>query len=85
MSDFKRNLILIAGLPASGKSSFAAWASRQLSLPVIAKDDIKEHLFDTVGFRSYEEKVRLARGNLKRQLPSKQVFPTAVRSFSSAR
>ena len=59
MSDFKRNLILIAGLPASGKSSFAAWASRELSLPVIAKDDIKEHLFDTVGFRSYEEKVRL--------------------------
>ena len=59
MSEIKTNLILIAGLPASGKSSFAAYASEALSLPVIAKDDIKEHLFDTVGFRSYEEKVRL--------------------------
>ena len=26
-----------------------------------------------------------ARGNLKRQLPSKHVFPAAVRSFSSTR
>ena len=59
MSDIKTNLILIAGLPASGKSSFAAYASKELSIPVIAKDDIKEHLFDTVGFRSYEEKTRL--------------------------
>ena len=53
------NLILITGLPASGKSSFAEYASRELSLPVIGKDDIKEHLFDTVGFRSYEEKTQL--------------------------
>lgn len=53
------NLILTAGLPASGKSSFAAYAGRKLGLPVIAKDDIKEILFDTVGFRCYEEKTAL--------------------------
>ncbi|MBO4389103.1 MAG: AAA family ATPase [Spirochaetales bacterium] len=53
------NLILTAGLPASGKSSFAAYAGKELGIPVIAKDDIKEVLFDTVGFRSYEEKTAL--------------------------
>ena len=59
MSVFGKNLILIAGLPASGKSSFAKYASRELALPVMAKDEIKEYLFDAIGFRSYEEKVRL--------------------------
>ena len=59
MAGFGKNLILLAGLPASGKSSFAEYASRELALPVIAKDEIKEYLFDTIGFRSYEEKVRL--------------------------
>lgn len=53
------NLILTAGLPASGKSSFAAYAGKELRIPVIAKDDIKEILFDTVGFRCYEEKTAL--------------------------
>jgi len=53
------NLILVAGLPASGKSGFASYAGTQLHLPVIAKDDLKEILFDDVGFRSRAEKVRL--------------------------
>lgn len=49
-------LILIAGMPASGKSSFAAWAGERLGIPVFSKDEFKEDLFDTVGFRSYGEK-----------------------------
>ena len=49
----------MAGLPASGKSSFADYASKELSIPVIAKDDIKEKLFDTIGFKSYSEKTQL--------------------------
>ena len=53
------NLILTAGLPASGKSSFASYASKQLGLPVIEKDRIKEYLFDTVGFRTHDEKTAL--------------------------
>ncbi len=51
--------ILIAGLPAAGKSTMAAELSRRLALPVFAKDDIKEVLFDTLGFTSRAEKVRL--------------------------
>ena len=51
--------ILVAGMPASGKSTFAAWLSREKHLPCMSKDQIKELLFDTVGFRSRQEKVAL--------------------------
>ena len=53
------NLVLLAGLPASGKSHFARFLSSKLGYPVIAKDAIKEVLFDDVGFHSREEKVKL--------------------------
>ncbi len=48
--------ILIAGAPASGKTTFANYLSEKMRVPVIAKDDIKEKLFDSIGFRSYDEK-----------------------------
>jgi len=51
--------ILISGIPASGKSTMARMLGKELGLPVISKDDIKEKLFDDVGFRSREEKVNL--------------------------
>lgn len=53
------DLILLAGLPASGKSHFARLLHKRLGYPVIGKDEIKEILFDDVGFRSREEKVKL--------------------------
>lgn len=51
--------ILVTGIPASGKSTMAEYLGRKLCLPVISKDTVKEHLYDTVGFRSREEKVKL--------------------------
>ena len=51
--------ILIAGAPASGKTTFANYLSEKIRVPVLAKDDIKEKLFDSIGFRSYDEKRRL--------------------------
>ena len=51
--------ILIAGMPAAGKSTMAEAISRKLKLPVISKDAIKEFLFDHVGFQSREGKVNL--------------------------
>ena len=48
--------ILVAGIPASGKSFFADYLANDLSIPLISKDQIKELLFDAVGFRSREEK-----------------------------
>lgn len=51
--------ILVTGIPAAGKSTMAAFLGERLDLPVLSKDRIKELLYDTVGFRSREEKVRL--------------------------
>ena len=51
--------ILVCGLPATGKSTMAAYLSKQLGIPMFSKDAIKERLFDTLGFSSREEKVKL--------------------------
>ena len=51
--------ILITGIPAAGKSTMAQFLSERLSIPMISKDKIKELLFDDVGFKSREEKVKL--------------------------
>ena len=52
-------VILVTGVPAAGKSTVAEALSRRLGLPVLSKDGVKERLFDTLGFHSREEKVRL--------------------------
>ncbi len=52
-------VILVTGIPASGKSVLAERLSADLGLPWFSKDRIKEELFDTVGFTSREEKVKL--------------------------
>lgn len=52
-------LILVSGMPASGKSTMAAYLSRALGMPMFSKDAIKERLYDSVGFRSRAEKVQL--------------------------
>lgn len=49
-------LLLVAGMPASGKSTLARRLSERLGMPILEKDDLKEALFDTLGFRSYAEK-----------------------------
>lgn len=41
-------VILIAGAPASGKTTLAHTLSTRLNLPVLSKDDIKESLFDAL-------------------------------------
>lgn len=57
-------IILIAGMPASGKTTFAKGLSEELQIPMVSKDEIKEILFDTVGFHSREEKVALGVGSM---------------------
>lgn len=51
--------ILVTGIPASGKSTMARFLAEACGLPVISKDRIKECMYDTIGFRSREEKVKL--------------------------
>lgn len=58
------NLIIVSGMPASGKSCFAGYASRKLHIPLVSKDSIKEILFDYIGFKSHEEKTALNNASL---------------------
>lgn len=51
--------ILVAGFPATGKSTLAAALSREMGVPMFSKDSMKELLYDSVGFKSRAEKVAL--------------------------
>ncbi len=53
------DLIILSGLPASGKSTVARALQEAFPYPILEKDRIKEGLFDTLGFQSHEEKRRL--------------------------
>lgn len=57
--------ILIAGMPASGKSTIARYLAEKLEIPMISKDSLKEIMFDEIGFGSREEKNKLGRASMK--------------------
>lgn len=50
--------VLIAGPPGSGKSTLARPLAEQLSLPLLAKDPIKEALMDVLGWPDSVEESR---------------------------
>ena len=50
------NVIIIAGMPASGKSTVSAKVSQAFGYPILEKDALKEAIFDTMGFSCYAEK-----------------------------
>jgi predicted kinase len=52
------NIIIIAGMPASGKTTIANKLGKAFGYPILEKDSIKEELFDVIGFDSYAEKRR---------------------------
>ena len=55
----KTEVIIIAGMPASGKSTVSKKLGEAFGYPILEKDDLKEALFDTLGFECYAEKRRL--------------------------
>jgi predicted kinase len=46
----KPNLIVFTGLPGTGKTTLSKDIARELMLPLVAKDAIKERLFDELGW-----------------------------------
>ena len=59
MESCVKHLILIAGMPATGKSTLAGKIGAALGLPVLEKDEIKEGLFDTIGYADLAAKRQL--------------------------
>ncbi len=53
------DLIIIAGMPAAGKSTLAKKVAKAFGVPILEKDDIKEELFDTIGYADRVEKRKL--------------------------
>lgn len=54
-------LVIITGLPASGKTSLGTWLAAQMQLPYIYKDGIKEILFESLGWSDRERSKQLGR------------------------
>jgi predicted kinase len=47
-------LVAVTGMPSSGKTTVAEGLARRLRLPLIAKDEIKESLYDSLGLAGPE-------------------------------
>lgn len=56
-----RLLVVVSGLPASGKSTLAHDLADRLGLPLLDKDTILEALFDSLGCEGPEDRSRLSR------------------------
>jgi predicted kinase len=52
-------LVLVHGPPASGKTTIAEAVARELGLPLFAKDEIKEELYESLGADDPAESRRL--------------------------
>ena len=52
-------IIVLAGMPAAGKSTAAKALRSAFHLPVLEKDALKEAIFDTMGFSCYAEKCKI--------------------------
>jgi predicted kinase len=47
----REHVLIITGAPATGKTTIGRRLAADLGLPLIGKDDIKEILFDTIGWK----------------------------------
>jgi predicted kinase len=53
-------LLIITGPPCTGKTTLGRQLARELCLPFLSKDDIKETLFDTLGWKDVDWSRRLS-------------------------
>jgi predicted kinase len=58
-------LILVLGLPGSGKTTLAKKISQELGLPLLVKDDLKVMLFDVYGWKDREESKKAGTASYK--------------------
>ncbi|MBI5029641.1 MAG: ATP-binding protein [Chloroflexi bacterium] len=54
-------LVIVLGSPGSGKTTLARRIAQEFRLPLVTKDDIKESLFDSLGWHDREWSKKLGR------------------------
>jgi len=54
-------LIIVCGLPGSGKTTFAKELSKKTKIACIHKDSIKERFFESMGMSTLEESKRIGK------------------------
>ena len=74
----KSRLVVVSGLPASGKSTVGRLLSERLSLPLIDKDAILEVLFDSLGCPDRIERSRLSRASDEVLYTLAEASPAAI-------
>jgi predicted kinase len=60
-------VIVVSGPPAAGKTNLAKSLGKDLDLPILAKDDIKESLFDSLGYSDRAYSIRIGRAAFELQ------------------
>ncbi|MBM3127820.1 MAG: ATP-binding protein [Chloroflexi bacterium] len=58
-------LILVTGAPGAGKTTLARRIAQEFRIPLIAKDDIKESLFDSLGWKDRAWSQQLGRATMR--------------------
>jgi predicted kinase len=56
-------LVVVTGMPASGKTTLARALSEAVALPLVTKDEIKEELYDALGIGDVEWSQRLGKAS----------------------
>jgi predicted kinase len=57
-------IIIVTGRPAAGKSTLAKWLSRELQLPLVSKDSIREELFERLGWQDRQWAQELGKASI---------------------
>jgi predicted kinase len=58
-------LLLVTGAPATGKTTLSRRLAADLKLPLVARDDLKEILFDQLGWSTVEWSQQLGRASFE--------------------
>jgi predicted kinase len=73
--------LIVTGPPCTGKTTLGTYLARELRLPFLSKDRIKERLFDTLGWRDREWSRTLGKATFELLYLQLEIELEAGRSF----